>query len=115
MGVVLKSFILIASVLLCLMSCPAFAADATLSGEVTLLKGPVSVTHDGKTLRLYPGASVIVGDRINTGKNARLKLRMIDGAEIALGEYSEFIVREYELRSRRRRSCAASGRRSCRY
>ena len=73
------------------------AADPAPSGEVTLLKGPASVTQDGRTIRLYPGASVIVGDRLRTGKGARLKLRMIDGTEIMLGENTEFIVREFEL------------------
>lgn len=73
------------------------AAATTSAGEVTLLRGVVTATQDGKTLRLYRGAAVIVGDRLRTGKNARLKLRMIDGTEITLGENSEFIVREYEM------------------
>lgn len=77
---------------------PLLAADPAPSGEVAFLRGPANVTQDGRTTRLYPGASVIVGDQVRTGKGARLKLRMIDGAEIALGENTEFIVREYELR-----------------
>jgi ferric-dicitrate binding protein FerR (iron transport regulator) len=73
------------------------ATEPTLGGEFTSLKGPATVTQSGQTVKLYPGASVIVGDRLHTGKGTRLKLRMIDGAEIMLGENTEFIVREYEL------------------
>lgn len=73
-------------------------AAGTPAGEVLSLRGVVTVTQAGKTSTLYRGASVITGDRLHTGKNARLKLRMIDGAEITLGEHSEFIVREYEMR-----------------
>jgi hypothetical protein len=77
---------------------PALAAG-TSAGEVLTLRGPVTVTQDGKTTKLYRGASVIAGDQLRTGRNARLKLRMIDGAEITLGENSEFFVREYEMRA----------------
>jgi hypothetical protein len=70
---------------------------ATTAGEVVLLRGAVSATQDGKSTKLYRGASVIVGDQLRTGKNARLKLRMIDGTEITLGENSEFVVREYAM------------------
>ena len=74
------------------------AADAaTLGGEVVALKGQATVSQNGQTTRLYKGASVIVGDTLKTGKGARLKLRMIDGAEISLGENTEFIVNEYQL------------------
>jgi len=75
----------------------AVAADPARSGEVTLLKGRASVMQGNQNVRLYRGASVIVGDRLVTGKGARLKLRMIDGTEITLGENTEFIVRQYEV------------------
>ena len=75
----------------------ALGAEAAAAGEVLLLRGAVTATQDGKTLRLYRGATIIVGDRLRTGTNGRLKLRMIDGTEITLGENSEFIVRAYEL------------------
>ncbi len=87
-----------AAVLLLTVASHTYAAAPTLGGEITLLKGPATVTQDGQTVRLYPGASVIVGDQLRTGKGARLKLRMIDGTEISLGENTEFIVREYEMR-----------------
>lgn len=88
----------VAAALLLAANGPVVAADPAPSGEVTLIRGPANVTQGGRTTRLYPGASVIVGDHVRTGKRARLRLRMIDGAEIALGEHTEFIVREYELR-----------------
>jgi hypothetical protein len=82
-----------------LLMCGSALAAGTSAGEVQSLRGPATVTQDGKTTKLYRGASVIVGDQLRTGKNARLKLRMIDGAEITLGENSEFLVREYEMRA----------------
>lgn len=75
----------------------AFAAAQSPAGEIVLLRGAATATQDDRTLKLYPGAAVIVGDQLRTGKNARLKLRMIDGTEITLGENSEFVVREYEM------------------
>jgi hypothetical protein len=75
----------------------AHAADPTPSGEIVLLKGSATATQGGQTVRLYRGASVIVGDRLLTGKGARLQLRMIDGTVVTLGENTEFIVREYEV------------------
>jgi hypothetical protein len=88
---------LIRALALVVIASHGIAHAATPGGEVTFLKGAATVTHDGDTVRLYRGASVIVGDRLLTGKGARLKLRMIDGAEITLGEHTEFIVREYAL------------------
>ncbi|HKQ31033.1 MAG TPA: FecR domain-containing protein, partial [Burkholderiales bacterium] len=77
---------------------PTLAAGNS-AGEVLSLRGAVTVTQAGQTTKLYRGASVITGDQLRTGKNARLKLRMVDGAEITLGENSEFFVREYDLRA----------------
>lgn len=74
-------------------------AGAAYAGNVVLLRGAVTVTQGDQTLRLYRGASVIVGDRLRTGRNARIKLRMIDDTEITLGENSEFIVRQYDVRA----------------
>ena len=88
----------LSSVLLALLASPAApGAEQGSAGEVVLLRGTATVTQDGRTLKLYRGASVLVGDQLRTGNNARLKLRMIDGTDIALGENSEFIVHAYEL------------------
>lgn len=88
---------LLAVLLALLASAAAPGAEQGSAGEVVLLRGGATVTQDGRTLKLYRGASVLVGDQLRTGNNARLKLRMIDGTDIALGENSEFIVRAYEL------------------
>lgn len=94
----MKMLSVIATVLLLAVNMSVRAAEPTPSGEVTLLKGRATVTQNGQTVKLYKGASVIVGDALRTGKGARLKLRMIDGTEITLGENTEFFVRQYELR-----------------
>lgn len=73
-------------------------AAGNSAGEIVSLRGANTVTQEGKTTKLYRGAAVIVGDQLRTGKNARLKLRMVDGTEITLGENSEFTVREYDVR-----------------
>ncbi len=93
----MKKHVVLVTAFLVLFTQLTHAVEPAISGEVTLLRGPASVTQDGQTVRLYQGASVIVGDSIRTGKATRIKLRMIDGTEIALGENTEFIVREYDI------------------
>ncbi len=93
----MKKLNMVVAVLLLITCGFAQAADPTPSGEVTSLKGWATIGQNGESVRLYRGASVIVGDRLQTGKGARLKLRMIDGTVVTLGENTEFIVREYEV------------------
>ncbi len=88
---------LFAAAFLLLIFAIAHAADATVGGEITLLKGRATVTQGAQTLRLYQGASVLVGDRLHTGPGGRLRLHMIDGTDVTLGENTEFIVHEYEF------------------
>lgn len=93
----MKKISLYATVLLLLSIGAAQAAQETVGGEIVMLRGAATVTQSGQTVRLYRGASVLVGDQLRTGKNARLKLRMVDGTEITLGENTEFFVRQYDV------------------
>lgn len=77
----------------------AFGALATeLAGEV--------LSADGPTMRLRPqqlnspvrpGSPIHAGDRFRTGPEARLELRMRDGAVLSIGPRTEFQVDEYRF------------------
>jgi hypothetical protein len=71
---------------------------AELAGEV--------VSADGPTMRLRPqqlnspvrpGSAVHAGDRFRTGPQARLQLRMRDGAVLSIGPDSDFQVDDYRF------------------
>ncbi|MBF0448377.1 MAG: cadherin domain-containing protein [Magnetococcales bacterium] len=63
---------------------------------VTQVKGLVFAQfgEDKRTLTL--GAPIFQGDKLITGKNGRLILKMHDDAVIALGADSEFLIQQYQ-------------------
>ncbi|MBF0141984.1 MAG: FecR domain-containing protein [Magnetococcales bacterium] len=68
-------------------------------GEITQSKG-LAYSQFGQTKRtLSEGDPVFQEDRIVTGRNARLILKMKDDAVIALGEDSEFVVAQYQFQA----------------
>lgn len=78
---------------------------AELAGEV--------VSADGPTMRLRPqqlnspvrpGSAIHAGDRFRTGPQARLELRMRDGAVLSIGPDSDFQVDEYRFGADSQRS-----------
>lgn len=74
-------------------SVPAGAAEP--AGKVSLIKGRASALQQASVINLYNGAPVYAGARILTGGEARVRLRMVDGAEIILGANTEFVVGDY--------------------
>lgn len=79
-----------------LLACGTLAAE--LAGEV--------VSANGSTMRLRPqqlnspvrpGSAIHAGDRFRTGPDARLELRMRDGAVLSIGPDSDFQVDEYRF------------------
>lgn len=80
----------------CLVAVPVHAADSgRLAGHVALLKGRALAQQGGETTALYLQASVLTGDRIQTRNKTRLRLQMVDGTEIILGDNTEFQIGEY--------------------
>lgn len=70
---------------------PAGAVD--LAGSVAKLQGSATATAaTGFTRPLQDGSSILVGDRIATGADSRLRLKMKDGAFFTLGSSSSMVV-----------------------
>ena len=73
----------------------ARAAEPAVAGTVIHLEGVAFVNHLETSGNLSPGAQIRVGDHVVTGHNARVGLRMIDGAVLSLGADTEFAVNDY--------------------
>jgi hypothetical protein len=79
---------------------PAAAEQA--AGAVDRLTGEATATRGGFTRPLFADAQVFEGDRIETGREARLRLAMADGGVITLGADAVMIVRGYRTGPRPR-------------
>ena len=73
---------------------PASAAD--VGGEVTRLQGIAAASLGDTARQLATGDKVFVGETITTGNASRLRLRLIEGAVITLGDKSSFTLVGYE-------------------
>jgi hypothetical protein len=86
--------VLVAMVLALLGALPALAQGARAIGTVGDLRGRCLVTSHGETEArpLSVGAEVYEGDRIRTGPGARLRLELIDGSVVQLGEQTDLVL-----------------------
>jgi hypothetical protein len=100
---------------------PCSAQQATTQSRrrrVLLVSGQANATAHQNTdaaRALSRRADIYVGDRITTGNDSQLQLRMKDGAMVALGANAEFVVQAYGDARRRRqerrgRAVAGEGR-----
>ena len=77
------------------------ATAQDVAGTVIRLQGAAMArSPDGTARALAPGVDVLVGEQITTDRNTRLRLRLIDGAVITLGDHSTFTLAGYEPASR---------------
>lgn len=83
-------------VLMMVMSWPAQGQQAQTAGTVDRLNGSAIATRGDIRLPLSNGMVVLVGDRVSTSDNTRLRLRLISGATIALGDNSSITVEAQE-------------------
>ncbi|MCO5119580.1 MAG: FecR family protein [Burkholderiaceae bacterium] len=85
------------------LACGALASE--LAGEVVSASGPtmhLRPQHLNSPVR--SGSPIHAGDRFRTGPQARLELRMRDGAVLSIGPDSEFQVDEYRLEAGKQRA-----------
>lgn len=75
--------------LFCFSSTVASAAPDIL---VVSLIMPAWVLHEGKSKPLSVGMSLVDGDRVITGRQARVLLRSSDGSDIKLGENATLVL-----------------------
>ena len=73
---------------------PSLAQRARAIGTVGELGGQCLVTSHGETQArpLSVGAEVHEGDRIRTGTGARLRLELIDGSVVQLGDQTDLVL-----------------------
>ena len=71
------------------------ATRPSVAGTVIHIQGAALANHRESSDNLLLGAQILVGDHIVTGRNARVGLRMIDGAVLSLGADTEFAINDY--------------------
>lgn len=84
----------------------ASAAETRVAGTVSHIQGAAFANHRDSSDNLYKGRMVLVGDRVVTGHNARLLLKMVDGAMLTLGEDTEFVISDYHYSKKTRQGSA---------
>ncbi len=89
---------LAALVLVALISWPALGQQPQTAGVVDRLVGAATATRGSIGLPLSDGMVVLVGDRIATGGDTRLRLRLISGATVVLGDNSSITVEAQEAK-----------------
>ena len=80
-----------------LITAPPALADVDRVGEVLKQRGSVTAMRDGAIKALDVGEPVFQTDRIVTGSEARVKLRLVDGTVVAIGADSEIELTEYAI------------------
>lgn len=94
-------------ILLALLLSPAVsAAESDIAGSVMQMRGAAYADHFASSDNLNRGMTVRVGDRIVTGHNARLALKMSDGAVLTLGADTEFVISDYSYSKKKQQGSA---------
>ena len=82
------------------LSC-AITAEARPVGQITRIVGNVTVEEKAISDNSALGLPLHSGDKISTGANARLELKLRDGSVITLGENTQFRIQKYNYSPRR--------------
>ena len=75
---------------------PAFAVPAIV---VEAVQSPAWVERGGQKVALQAGAEVRSGDRLATGEDGRLRLKLAEGSTVKLGQQGSFGVEKAEAGS----------------
>ena len=78
----------------------AFAAGTAWaqSARVEAVQYPAWLERGGHTVPLAPGTTLQARDRLRTGDNARVQLRLGEGSTVKLGERAQFVIERAEDR-----------------
>jgi hypothetical protein len=63
---------------------------------VEAVQYPVWLERGGRTVPLTPGTALQSDDRLSTGGNARIQLKMTEGSTVKLGENAKFVIERVE-------------------
>ncbi|MDD2915538.1 MAG: FecR family protein [Gallionella sp.] len=85
------------------------ATKPSVAGTVIHVQGAAFANHNESSDNLSLGAQILVGDHVVTGRNARVGLRMIDGAVLSLGADTEFAINDYRYQERAAQGTARLG------
>jgi hypothetical protein len=86
-----------------LLGCAHAAAQALV---VEAVQYPAWLERDGRSVPLAPGTVLLARDRLRTGGNARVRLKLADASVVKLGENARFTVERAEDRDVYRASFA---------
>jgi hypothetical protein len=84
----------------------SIASDAH-SGTVINSRGTVHIIRGDNQQTVHRGTQLLEGDRIQTGDNARVVMKMIDNAILTLGANSELRIHHYIYQSTQRQGSAS--------
>ena len=79
---------------LLLLSTSVLADDAAI-GYVKTVQGDATVLSAGKTTKVQPGASLLIGDTLKTGKNSSMGVTFKDNTVMSFGADTELTIDEY--------------------
>ncbi len=79
---------------LLLLSTSVLADDATI-GYVKTVQGDATVLSAGKTTKVQPGASLLIGDTLKTGKNSSMGVTFKDNTVMSFGADTELTIDDY--------------------
>jgi hypothetical protein len=79
-----------------LLAAPLAAAQPTV---VEAVQYPAWLDRGGQSVPLAPGIQLESRDRIRTGPNARVRMRLPEGSAVKLGENAQFVIERAENRS----------------
>jgi hypothetical protein len=63
---------------------------------VEAVQYPVWLERGGRTVPLTPGTALQSQDRLLTGENARVQIKMGEGSTVKLGEKAKFVIERAE-------------------
>lgn len=87
----------------------ASAAEPATAGTVIQIRGAAFANHRDSSDNLSKDMAVLIGDHIVTGRDARVALKMTDGAVLTLGENTEFTINDYRYSPQAQRGSASLG------
>jgi hypothetical protein len=66
----------------------------TSAGSISTLSGNVTVERAGKSIAAVRGTALHVGDKLTTGPNGRITIRLSDGSQVELNDSSSLVLTE---------------------
>ena len=88
----------IASTLLTVTLVLAMAGARAENVTVEAVQYPAWLDRGGSSVPLTPGTSLQAEDKLRTGGNARVQLKMAEGSTVKLGENAQFVIERVENR-----------------